>query len=311
MKSNFTQNLSQNTLGVLVAILAIFLFSSKAIIVKLLYQLETPTVHILLLRMLFALPFYVAEVLINKNKSNQKIEKKHYLWLLLFGAMGYYAASIMDFYGLKYITASLERVILFVYPTIVVLLSAFFLKTKITNKQIIAILVAYLGVFLTFSSELQIHKNNDLWMGALFIFGSAFTYACYLVGSSWLIPKFGTVRFTSLAMIVAAVAVIIHYLLTDRYTFVNYTFEVYIYALVMAFFCTVLPSYMVSYAIKKLGASKFSIISSIGPVFTIFLAIITLGEHLTIVQSIGVVVVILAVRIVSKKDKNEKAKRVS
>lgn len=301
--------LSQNSLGVMVAILAIFLFSSKAILVKLLYQLEVPTVHVLLLRMLFALPFYLGEILFKKRKSEEKLEKKHYLWLLLFGVLGYYGASILDFLGLRYLTASLERVILFVYPTIVVVLSAVFLKVKVTKKQIIAILIAYSGVFLTFVSELEVQNSEFMWLGAFLIFMSAFTYACYLVGSSWLIPKFGTVRFTSLAMVVAATAIIVHYLCSDRQSFVSYTYQVYIYALTMAFFCTVLPSYMVSYAVKKLGASRFSIISSIGPVFTIFLAMVTLGESLTWLQAIGVMIVILAVRIVSKKDKDDKIKK--
>ncbi|MGY6648688.1 DMT family transporter [Wenyingzhuangia sp. IMCC45574] len=297
------KSVSQYTLGVITAILAIFLFSSKAVIVKLMYQMEVPTVHVLLLRMLLALPFYLFIVFTKKRDSDFILKKQHFLWLILFGVMGYYGASILDFYGLKYLTASLERIILFVYPTIVVVLSAIFLKTKITRVQVVAILVAYVGVFLTFASELNIKDQNHLVLGAVLIFMSAFTYACYLVGSNWLIPKFGAVRFTSLAMIVACCTVTIHYLLTDRTSVLEYPAKVYGYALTMAFFCTVLPSYMVSYAIVRLGASKFSIISSVGPVFTIFLAIITLGEKLTVVQTIGVAIVIVAVSIVSKKEK--------
>ncbi|NIJ46257.1 drug/metabolite transporter (DMT)-like permease [Wenyingzhuangia heitensis] len=296
------KKISQNTQGILIALLAVFLFSSKAIIVKLVYQFDVPTIHVLLLRMLFAIPFYIAVLLAKKKEKKEDLEKKHYVWLLLLGIIGYYVASFFDFYGLKYLTASLERIILFVYPTLVVLIGAVFLKTKITKQQIVAIVITYFGVFITFASELQIDHNENLFLGAAFIFISALTYASYLVGSGWLIPKFGTLRFTSLAMIIACSSVFIHYLITDRTSVLNYPKEVYFYGITMAFFCTVLPSYLVSFAIQKLGSSKFAIIGSIGPVFTIALATLVLGENITFVQAIGVVVVIVGVRIVSKKE---------
>ncbi|ANW96693.1 permease [Wenyingzhuangia fucanilytica] len=297
------KKISENTVGVLVALLAVFLFSSKAVIVKLIYEFEVPTVHVLLMRMLLALPFYVGMLVFNKKEKKVGLERKHYLWLLLFGVIGYYIASFFDFYGLKFLSASLERIILFVYPTLVVILGALFLKTKITKQQVWAIVITYFGVILTFASELQINHNDHLFLGAGLIFMSALTYASYLVGSGWLIPKFGTVRFTSIAMIIACSSVIVHYLITDRQSFLNYPSQVYWYQLIMAVFCTVLPSYLVSYAIQKLGASKFAIIGSIGPVFTILLATIVLGESITFIQSIGVVIVILGVRIVSKKER--------
>ncbi|MGY5352646.1 DMT family transporter [Wenyingzhuangia sp. IMCC45533] len=299
------KKISQNTLGVFIALLAVFLFSSKAIIVKLVYEFEVPTIHILLLRMSFAIPFYIGMLIFRNDRKASKVTKRDYGWLVLFGVMGYYVASFFDFYGLKYLSASLERIILFVYPTLVVVIGAIFLKTKVTKKQLWAIVITYLGVFLTFASELQINQDQYLFLGAGLIFMSALTYACYLVGSGWLIPKFGSLRFTSLAMVVACTSVFLHYMITDRTSVLTYPKEVYLYCMTMAFFCTVLPSYLVSFAIQKLGASKFSIIGSIGPVFTILLAFIVLGERITLVQSIGVVIVIVGVRIVSKKEKNE------
>ena len=283
------------------ALLAIFLFSSKAILVKIIYQYEIPTVHILLLRMVFALPFYVGVLCFNKQKGETELQKKDYIWLVLFGMMGYYVASFFDFCGLQYLSASLERIILFVYPTLVVIISSIFLKTKITKQQLVAILITYAGVLMTFASELTISHSDQVTLGAAFIFMSALTYAIYLVGSSWLIPKFGTVKFTSLAMIIACCSVILHYLITDRATITDHPTMVYAYCLVMAIFCTVLPSYLVSFAIKKLGASRFSILGSVGPVFTISLAVIFLGESITFIQLIGVITVIIGVRIVSKK----------
>ncbi|MDB4297784.1 DMT family transporter [Flavobacteriaceae bacterium] len=299
------KNLSDKTVGVLLALLAVFLFSSKAIIIKMLYVHNVPTVHMLLLRMLFALPFYITVLKFQKSTSIYKLKKSDYGWLLVFGALGYYVASFFDFYGLKYLTASLERIILFIYPTLVVIIGAVVFKNKITKQQMGAIAITYLGVLLTFGAELQLNHDDNLFLGAGLIFMSALTYASYLVGSGWLIPRFGTVRFTSLAMLVACTSVFIHYLLTDRGPLLDYSGYVYGWILVMAIFCTVLPSYLVSFAISKLGSSTFSIIGSVGPVFTIVLATIVLGESITWIQMIGVVVVIFGVRIVAKKDKSQ------
>ena len=293
--------LSNNTIGVITALTAVFLFSSKAILIKLVYKYNVDTVNLLLLRMVFALPFYTAVLFFKKQKEQKKIPLKFWPLLIGLGMIGYYVASFFDFYGLKYLSASLERIILFVYPTLVVIIGAVVLKTKITRVQLIAILITYIGVLITFGSELQVNDSPNLYLGAGLIFMGALTYACYLVGSGWMIPQIGVQRFTSLAMIVACFSVIIHYLLVGKTSVFHYPLEIYIYALTMGIFCTVLPSYMVSYAIQKLGASKFSIIGSIGPVFTILLAVIFLGESITWVQMIGVAIVIVGVAVVSKK----------
>lgn len=296
------KKVSNHTLGIMIAILAIFLFSSKAILVKLMYEYSISTLHVLLLRMLFSMPFYVGILFFSKQeKIGAPLSRKHYAWLLLFGIVGYYMASFFDFLGLQYLTASLERIILFVYPTLVVVIGAIFLKNKITKQQLIAIAITYFGVIITFASELQLTHDAHLFLGAGFIFMSALTYASYLVGSSWLIPKFGTVKFTSLAMIIACSSVFIHYLVMDRSSILVYPKEIYFYGFAMAFFCTVLPSYLVSFAIQKLGAAKFAIIGSMGPVFTILLAMLFLGEQITMVQAFGVAIVIYGVRIISKK----------
>ena len=147
------KKISENTLGIVIALMAVFLFSSKAIIVKLIYEFEVPTVHVLLMRILFALPFYLVILGVKRNEVKENVEKKHYLWLLLFGVIGYYVASFFDFYGLQFLSASLERIILFVYPTLVVLIGAIFLKTKITKQQVIAIIITYFWVLITFASE--------------------------------------------------------------------------------------------------------------------------------------------------------------
>lgn len=290
--------------GILIAVLGIVLFSSKAVMVKLAYQYNVSSLHLLLFRMLFSLPFYILILYLNKQKSTVKASKRDYLWIFFFGFIGYYLASYFDFLGLQYIKAGLERIILFIYPTLVIILGKIFLKHKITPQQIIAILITYLGIVITFWGEIQLTGNNAL-LGGFLVFLSALTYASYIVGSGWLIPKIGVKKFTSYAMIVSSICVIIHYLIADRGDILNYHKEVYFLGLVMAVFATLIPSFLVSLAIKKLGASNFSIIGSVGPISTIILAYIFLKEQLTLLQVLGAIVVILGITFISvNKKKN-------
>jgi len=291
-------NFSKVSSGVFIAIVGIVLFSAKAIMVKLAYEFDVSSLHLLLFRMLFSLPFYIVIALIYRPRQVEKIKNIDYVWILFFGFIGYYLASYFDFLGLKYIKAGLERIILFVYPTLVLIISKIFLKTKITNKQIIAILITYFGVVITFWGEVQF-ENEKMLFGGFLIFLSALTYASYLVGSGWLIPKFGVVLFTSYAMIVSSICVIAHYLITDRASITHYSNEVYILGFLMAVISTIIPSFLVSLAIKKLGSSNFSIIGSIGPISTIVLAYFFLDERLSFLQFIGASIVLVGIGIIS------------
>ncbi|MCF8714791.1 DMT family transporter [Joostella atrarenae] len=282
---------------ILIGILGVVLFSAKAVMVKLAYQYNVSPVNLLMFRMLFALPFYILVLLFTK-KSTVKHTKKDYLWLVFFGFIGYYLASYFDFLGLQYIKASLERIILFIYPTIVLILSRIFLKRPITKIQLIAILISYLGILVAFWDEVAL-DGTEFLMGAGFIFLSALTYASYLTGSDWLIPKFGVVRFTSYAIIISCLSVVIHYALTEHTSLLGYHQNVYWLAILMAIFSTVIPSYLVSYCIKEIGASNFAIIAGLGPISTIILASIFLGESLTLLQFGGTILVIVGIVLVS------------
>jgi drug/metabolite transporter (DMT)-like permease len=291
-----------NSFGIVLAVFGVVLFSAKAIMVKLAYAYQIDAVSLLLLRMLFSLPVYISIAYYSRNKGPREIKLTDYFWLVFFGFIGYYLASYFDFEGLRYIKAGLERIVLFVYPTLVLLLARVFFKTKITKVQVFAILLTYLGVLTAFSGELDLSSNN-LFLGVGLIFMSAFTYAMYLVGSGWLIPKFGVVRFTSYAMIVSTFCVLVHYFKSHGMDFLGYPKEVYYLGGIMAILSTIIPSFMVSKSIEIIGSSNFSIIASIGPISTIFLAYIFLGERLTINQLIGTIIVIMGVLLVSKKKK--------
>lgn len=282
------------------AVTGVVLFSAKAIMVKLAYQYEVDAVTLLLFRMLFALPIYVVILILHQAKNKTSIKREDFIWLIAFGLIGYYLASLFDFLGLQYIKASIERVILFIYPTLVLLISRIFLKKKITTQQLVAILLTYLGIVVAFWTEFEL-SGNDALIGAGFVALSALTYASYIVGSGWMIPKLGVTLFTSYAMIISCFCVIVHYLITQGIHLPTYSSEVYWLSLGMAVLSTVIPSYLVSMAIQKLGAPIFAIIASFGPISTIILANFFLGEHINIMQWTGTSLVILGVFFVSKK----------
>ncbi|MFC5045827.1 DMT family transporter [Aquimarina hainanensis] len=295
MKTN-----SSTYTGIVFAILGVILFSAKAVLVKMAYEYQISSEHLLLFRMIFSLPFYIVIGIWSRLKHPEKVTQSDYGWVLFFGVIGYYLASYFDFLGLQYIKAGLERIILFIYPTLVLLISRFFFKKKISNRQLIAIGITYVGVTITFWEEVGANSSH-LELGAFLIFLSALTYASYLVGSGWLIPKFGVVTFTSYVMIVSSICVLVQYLLFDREDLTVYPTEVYLIGGIMAIFSTLAPSYLVSAAIARLGASNFSIIASLGPASTIVLAYFLLGEQLSSVQMIGSGIVIIGIYIVTRK----------
>ncbi len=292
-------------LGILLGVLGIVLFSSKAVMVKIAYRYQVDVISILLLRMLFSFPFYVVIAYLYRDQNKGKtVLKKDYLWVAFFGFVGYYLASYFDFIGLTYIKASLERIILFLYPTMVLLLNRFFLKQKITKLQALAIAITYLGIIIAFWYEVQLTGDKTI-LGGVFIVLSALTYASYLVGSGWLIPKFGVMKFTAYAMLISCICVFIHYAIINETDLLSFTWEVYALGFLIAVFATVIPSFLVSASIKMISSSNFAIIAGVGPISTIILAAIFLNERLTLLQLFGALIVIVGILFVSLK-KQEK-----
>ena len=288
-------------LGVSLGILGVVLFSSKAVMVKLAYTYNVDAITMLLLRMLFSFPFYVVIAYLYRNENQQvKNTKKDYYWVVFFGLVGYYLASFFDFVGLTYVKASLERIILFVYPTIVLLLNRLFFKQPITKVQVLAIFLSYLGIVIAFSDEVYIYGNN-VYLGGFFVLLSAVTYASYLVGSGWLIPKFGVVKFTAYAMLVSCFSVFIHFIIMSESDLFALPWQVYSLGFLIAVFATVIPSFLVSTSIKMISSSNFAIVAGIGPISTIILAFFFLNESLTFVQFLGALLVIIGILITSFK----------
>ena len=292
--------------GVAIGVLGVVLFSSKAVMVKLSYNYHVDPISILLLRMLFSFPFYAVIAYMYRNQNSHiKVSVKDYSWIVFFGFIGYYLASYFDFVGLTYIKASLERIILFLYPTIVILFNRIFLKQSITRVQTGAIALTYLGIVIAFSDEVVV-SGSDAYLGGFFILLSAMTYASFLVGSGWLIPKFGVMKFTAYAMIVSCICVFVHYSLISEIDLFSFSWEVYFLGFLIAIFATVIPSFLVSASIKMISSSNFAIVAGTGPISTFILAAIFLNESLTLLQLFGAFVVIIGILLVSIK-KREKA----
>lgn len=206
--------------------------------------------------------------------------------------IGYYFASWLDFIGLQYVTASLERLILFTYPTFTLLISVIFLGQKIQKIQILAVLLTYSGISLAFINDLQLYEQKDVWTGASFILGSALVFAVYLNGTGKLIQKFGTLHYTTLSMTAAGVGVLVHTYFYNQLDIWDFKTEVYSLGALTGIFSTVISSFMFSAGIRRVGASNASLVGSIGPVSTIIMASIFLNEAITLPQIFGTVLVI-------------------
>jgi drug/metabolite transporter (DMT)-like permease len=284
--------------GFLVCFSGAILFSTKAIIVKKTFHATSvDALTLLTLRMFFSLPFYIAAaVFTSKQKGNIKMSRKQWISVIVLGSLGYYLSSYFDFVGLQYVSAGLERLILFLYPTFAVLINAFVFKQPINKIQRIALILTYIGIGIAYFGELKIDsKNADFYWGSFLIFLCAITYSCYLVGSGRLIPITGAAKFTAYAMLSATAGVLIHFLSRGHYDTHPLDQKLIGYSVLLALLATVIPSFMLSYGIKKIGSNNASILTSIGPVSTILQAHFILGDPIFPEQIAGTILVISGV----------------
>ncbi|WP_061219127.1 DMT family transporter [Leptospira weilii] len=287
--------------GISLVLAGAVFFSAKAIFVKLVYRYNIDSTTALTLRMLFAIPFFawIAYRSGNMNKDFV-LTKKDWGLILVLSFLGYYLASLFDFIGLEYISAGLERITLFVYPTIVLIIGSILFKRKIKRAEIFAILLTYSGIVVAFIGDIQAEGPNTT-KGVLFILGSAIAYALYLVGSESLIPKLGSVRFTSYLMLLSGSIVIIHFLITRHPACLIQPTNVYLYGLALGVLTTVIPAYFTTEGIRMIGSGKAAIVGSVGPMSTILLAWIFLGEPITFSGFVGTILVLTGVLWIGRK----------
>jgi drug/metabolite transporter (DMT)-like permease len=223
--------------------------------------------------------------------------------IVALGFVGYYVSSLLDFIGLEYVTASLERLVLFLYPTIVVMLSALFLRQPITRRAVGALVLSYAGIALAVWHDVHVTgEPGAIMLGSLLVFTSAVLYAIYLVGAGGVIRRLGSSRFIASAMLTSTVFIVLHFVLTRPVaTLAAPPMSVHLLALAMAFFCTVLPTWMIAESIRLIGASTASLVGSLGPIFTIGLGALMLGEAINGLQLVGAALVLAGVMIVSRR----------
>ncbi|WP_231402167.1 DMT family transporter [Panacibacter microcysteis] len=301
---------TNNFFGFIVAFAGAVLFSTKAIMVKKAFaDTGVSALSLLTFRMLFSLPFYLVTAFVLSNKqSNVKFTSKDW-WLIIFlGVIGYYLSSLFDFTGLQYVSAGIERLILFLYPTFVVLINACMFGQAVTRTQKIALILTYIGIGIAYFGELNITSAGDnFFLGSLLIFLCAVTYASYLVGSGRLIPKLGASKFTAYVMLTATAGVLVHFFAASGYSTLVLTKELTIYAILLAVVATVIPSFLIAYGMKTIGANNTAIVTSVGPVSTILQAHWILGEHIFTEQIIGTILVIIGVLLIGWKQKTATA----
>ncbi|NNM80494.1 MAG: DMT family transporter [Gallionella sp.] len=285
--------------GIVFALLAAVGFSAKAILVKLAYLDHVDAITLLALRMAFSVPFFVGVALWVRTQHAEPLTT-HDKWLVLvLGLIGYYLSSLLDFLGLQYLSAGLERLILFLYPTMTVILSAVIFKRAIGRKVIAAMALSYAGIALVFLHDMGIKQGGNIVLGASLVFASTLSYSTYLVGVGHAVRRIGTARFTAYAMVVASAASLLQFGVMRPLSALDLPLRVYELSLAMAVFSTVLPVFLLSYAIRRIGSGNASLIGSIGPVSTIYMAYLFLNESMSWLQIAGSMLVLCGVLIIS------------
>ena len=280
--------------GVLMASFGAIAFSGKAIIVKLAYRHGVDAVTLIMLRMLFALPIF-ALMAWWASRGKAALTGKDWMGVIGLGFTGYYLASFLDFAGLAYISASLERLILYLNPTLVMLLGLLVYKRRISGRQVLGIAISYCGVVLVFGHEISL-QGSEAATGALMVFLSAISYAIYLVYSGQLVRRLGSIRLVGLATTVACLFCIAQFVLLRPLNAVfSVAPEVIWLSVLNATLCTALPVLLVMMAIERIGASMAAQTGMIGPVSTILMGVVILGEPFTAWVAAGTVLVIAGI----------------
>ena len=287
--------------GFVISFAGAILLSTKAIIIKKAFHATSvDALTLLMLRMLLSLPFYVfAAVWGWRRSSEPRMTTRQWIWVAALGVLGYYISSYFDFLGLLYISAGLERLILFLYPSLAVLINAVAFRQRISRVQVWALVLTYAGIGIAYFGELRVDTGNGyFYLGSLLVFLCAITYAFYLAGMGRMVKVIPPSKFTTYSMMVASAAVFLHFIIrsmsrgemglpTDHH--------LWMYSVLLALVATVFPSFMISAGMKRIGANNAAIVTSIGPVSTILQAHFILGDPIFAEQVIGTVLVIIGV----------------
>jgi len=286
------------TVGLALAIAGAIAFSGKAIIIKLAYRHGVDAVTLIMYRMLFALPFFLVMAWW-AGRGKPPLSRRDVLALLLLGMSGYYLSSYLDFLGLQYISASLERLILYLSPTMVMLLGLLLYKRSISRWQALGMVVSYSGIALVFAHEIAL-QGRDAVLGASLVFVSALLYATYLVYSGELVKRLGSLRLVGWATTVACVCCIAQFALLRPLSAAMVPTAVLGLSLINALICTVAPVLMIMMAVERIGPGITSQAGMVGPIATLLMGVLILDEALTPWVIGGAALVIIGIYIFSR-----------
>ena len=277
-------------------------FSLRPILIKLSYAAHPVSPSTLLfLRMTLSLPFFLAIAWWLRSEE-PRLAGRDWLNVGLLGLIGYYGASFLDFIGLQYVGAGVGRLILFLFPTLVLLLSFLFLHKKPAARELVALAVSYAGIALVVSTQIAPTSEGRLFLfGALLIFSGAFLYAVYLVAGSQVVRRVGSMRFTAYSMAISSIPAVLQFLALEPLSALDLPVKVWLYAIILATLSTVVPVFLQAEALKRIGANHFAIIGAVGPVSVALTSAAGLDEPFTWVQAVGGLLVILGVLLVSVK----------
>lgn len=281
--------------GFALAILGTILFGTKGIVMKLAFEVGGTVDQMLALRMGFSLPVYLFIGWQTARSKSLTGSSRSIIFACLLGVLSYHICSWLDFQGLRYISAQLDRLIMFVYPTFVAIFAFFFLGDRFSLRHVAALILSYLGIIVLFGREFS-HQGPDAMKGSLLVLTAAILFAVYFTASKPIIGRLGSALFTSIAMATACVTILIQFTAVSTFEgFPRFSPVILGYGLLLAVMCTILPSFMLSEAIGRLGPGPTSAVGNVGPVATSILAVFILGEsfgwpHLValILTSIGI-----------------------
>ena len=292
--------------GLSLALMGSIAFSGKAIIVKLAYRHGVDAVTLIMYRMLFALPLFVALAWWS-GRGRPALTARDWRVVIGLGFSGYYLASMLDFMGLQYISASLERLILYLNPTLVLLLSMLLYRQRVNARQLAALAVSYAGVLLVFGHEVQFAGMASLG-GAALVFGSAISYAVYLAASGQEVRRLGSLRLTGLATSVACVLCILQFLLLRPLQAAWVAEPVLWLSLLNATACTFAPVLMMMMAVERVGATLAAQTGMVGPLATLAMGVLILGEPLNAWIAGGTLLVLVGVWLLARSSQNRPSK---
>ena len=288
--------------GIAFAVLGVLAFSFRPILIKLSYEAHPVSPSTLLfLRMALSLPFFLVIAWWLRNQQ-PALARRDWAAVAGLGFLGYYAASFLDFIGLQYVGAGVGRLILFLYPTLVLSLSFFFLKKTPTRREIASLVMSYAGIALVVSDQVDTSREGKLFLfGVLLVFASALCYAAYLVAGSQVVKRIGSMRFTAYSMAVATLPALIQFFALEPAGALDLPASVWTYAIILATVSTVLPLFLQAEALRRIGATEFALVGAVSPVSVAVMSALGLGEPFGLPQVAGAALVIGGVLLVSLK----------